>query len=148
MREGLKWGGTVAAFAVMPLMMAQTRMPSKAEPISGTFLSLQASNQWLSSRLVGLPVYGANHDKIGAIDDLVIDQSGAIQAMVIGVGGFLGIGTKDIAVSLKSVSILRDEKGDRAISELSRSEIELAPSFQRYDGKRVGGLPSTSRQPQ
>jgi hypothetical protein len=136
-----------AAVAAAPLLMAQTRMPSRAEPVTGTFLSVQASNQWLATQLVGLAVVGAGGEKIGSINDLVVDQSGAIQAVVIGVGGFLGIGAKDIAVSLQAMTILRDGRGDSASVQLSRREIELAPGFQRFTGKPVEGLPQISPKP-
>jgi hypothetical protein len=148
MRVEAKFCCAVAMLAVAPLLMAQTKMPSRTEPITGTFLSVQASNQWLATQLIGLTVLGANNEKIGSINDLVVDQSGAIQAAVIGVGGFLGIGAKDIAVSLQAMTIVRDSSGDRASVQLSRQEIELAPSFQRYTGKPVEGLPPVPRKSQ
>ena len=137
-----------AALVIAPVLTAQTKMPSKTEPVTGTFLSVQASNQWLASRLVGLNVYDSASENIGKITDLVIDQSGAIQAIVVGVGGFLGIGVKDIAVSLQSATIVRDQDGDKAHVKLSKPEIELAPSFQPFTGKAVEGLPPTSTKPQ
>ena len=148
MRVEAKFCCAVAVIAVAPLLSAQTKMPSRAEPITGTFLSVQASNQWLATQLIGLTVLGANNEKIGSINDLVVDQSGAIQAAVIGVGGFLGIGAKDIAVSLQAMTIVRDGSGDKASVQLSRQEIELAPGFQRYTGKPVEGLPPVSRKSQ
>ena len=138
----------LAALAVTPALMAQTKMPSKTEPITGTFLSVQASNQWLASRMIGLSVYDSANENVGKISDLVIDQSGAVQAVVVGVGGFLGIGAKDIAVSLQSVTIVRDRSGDKVQVKLSKPEIELAPSFQPFTGKAVQGLPPTSAKPQ
>lgn len=148
MRVEAKFCCAVAMLAVAPVLMAQTKMPSRTEPITGTFLSVQASNQWLATQLIGLTVLGANNEKIGSINDLVVDQSGAIQAAVIGVGGFLGIGAKDIAVSLQAMTIVRDGSGDKASVQLSRQEIELAPSFQRYTGKPVEGLPPVPRKSQ
>jgi sporulation protein YlmC with PRC-barrel domain len=148
MRAIFKAWSALGALAVMPALMAQTKMPSKAEPMTGTFLSVQASNQWLSTQLVGVAVYDSANEKIGAISNLVLDQSGTIQAIVIGVGGFLGVGTKDIAVSLNKMTIIREDGGDKAIAQLSKPEIELAPSFQVYTGKPVEPLSSTSAKPQ
>lgn len=148
MGEGIRLRATLAALAVAPVLMAQTKMPLRTEPITGTFLSVQASNQWLASRLIGLDVYDSANENIGKIRDLVIDQSGAIQALVVGVGGFLGIGAKDIAVSLQSATISRDQSGDKASVKLSKPEIELAPSFQRFTGKAVEGASPASAKPQ
>jgi sporulation protein YlmC with PRC-barrel domain len=127
--------------------MAQTKMPSQTQPLTGTFLSVQASNQWLASKLIGSSVYDSNNENIGRISDLVIDQSGAIQAVVIGVGGFLGVAAKDIAVSLRSMTVLRDKDGDKVTVQLTKPEIELAPSLQPFAAKQKG-LVSTSSQPQ
>lgn len=145
MRIEVKLCFVLTALALTPALMAQTKMPSRAEPITGTFLSVQASNQWLASQLIGLSVTGANNEKIGSIGDLIVDQSGAIQAAIIGVGGFLGIGAKDIAVSLQAMTIMRDSSGDKASVQLTRQDIELAPSFQRFTGKPVEGLSPKSQ---
>jgi sporulation protein YlmC with PRC-barrel domain len=138
----------LAALAVAPVLMAQTKIPSKTEPVTGTFLSVQASNQWLASRLIGLNVYDSTNENIGKISDLVIDQSGAVQAIVVGAGGFLGISAKEIAISLQAAAIVRDREGDKAFVKLSKPEIELAPSFQPFTGKAVEGLPPASAKPQ
>jgi sporulation protein YlmC with PRC-barrel domain len=129
-----------AALIIMPVLLAQTKMPSYTTPMSGTFLSVQASNQWLASKLVGLAVFGPANEKIGSISDLVIDQSGSVQAAVIGVGGFLGIGAKDVAIALRELTISRTSEGDKVTVRLSRNELELAPTFQVYTGEGVKPL--------
>lgn len=148
MRKRLPIYNVLAALFIVPAVMAQTKMPSSVTPMTGTFLSVQASNQWRSSQMIGMPVFDRTNEKIGSIVDLVIDQSGAVQAVVIGVGGFLGIGEKNIAVSLREMTVSRDKDGDRAVIKLSKSEIGLAPSFQIYTGKAVEPLPQTSPKPQ
>ncbi|WP_407176579.1 PRC-barrel domain-containing protein [Bradyrhizobium sp. STM 3562] len=54
---------------------------------------------WRASKVVGLSVYNDNNEKIGAINDLLMDKGGSIKAAVIGVGGFLGVGERLVAVS-------------------------------------------------
>lgn len=144
MRLGSKPCYVLVIIAATPLPMTQTKMPSSAEPVTGTFLSVQASNQWLATQPIGVTVVGADGEKIGSIDDLVTDQSGAIHAIIIGVGGFLGIGAKDIAVSLQMMTVMRDSNGDRTSVQLSRRKIELAPGFQRFTGKPAESLSQTS----
>ena len=69
-----------------------------AEPPTGTSESaLQGS--WRASKVVGLNVYNDNNEKIGSINDLLMDKSGNVKAAVIGVGGFLGMGAHLVAVS-------------------------------------------------
>jgi hypothetical protein len=66
---------------------------------SGMSNSASHSGQWRASKIVGLNVYNQSNEKLGDIDELLVDSSGKIQAVVIGVGGFLGVGTRDVAVA-------------------------------------------------
>jgi hypothetical protein len=130
--------GTLAALIAAPALIAQTQMPSNTMPMTGTFLSVQANNQWLATKIIGLTVFGPADDEIGSINDLVIDQSGAVQAAV--VGGFLRLGAKDVAIALKDLKISRIPDGDKVTVRLSRNELELAPTFQAYTGEPVTPL--------
>src|SRR5580693_10492237 len=60
--------------------------------------SASAAGLWQGSKLIGLNVYNEQNEKIGAIKDLMVDKSGNIASAVIGVGGFLGMGERDVAV--------------------------------------------------
>lgn len=75
---------------------------------TGQFVSQMSADQFRSSKLVGLGVYGPNNERIGDINEVIVDQQGKVDAIVIGVGGFLGIGEKDVAVPFKSVEWVRD----------------------------------------
>jgi sporulation protein YlmC with PRC-barrel domain len=57
-----------------------------------------AANGWRVSKLTGLAVHNPQNEKIGEIEELLIDQSGRVRAVVLGVGGFLGMGEHDVAV--------------------------------------------------
>jgi len=58
---------------------------------------------WRASKLVGVKVYNDNNENVGSISDLLTDKSGTIKAVVIGVGGFLGMGEHLVAVSFDKV---------------------------------------------
>lgn len=58
----------------------------------------QSSTQWRASKLVGVRIYGPGQTDVGKITDVLVDHDGKAQAIVVGVGGFLGIGEKDVAV--------------------------------------------------
>ena len=60
-------------------------------------------NQIMASELIGTRVVSANNESIGDINDVIVDRNGQAMAAVIGVGGFLGIGEKDVAVPFKSL---------------------------------------------
>jgi hypothetical protein len=72
----------------------------------------QDATQWLGSNLVGARVVSASNQNIGRVANLVINEDGAIEAAVIAVGGVFGIGRKDVAVTYKSLNIVRTQAGD------------------------------------
>jgi sporulation protein YlmC with PRC-barrel domain len=68
-------------------------------------------DQWRTSDLEGLDVYSSNNsDKIGEISDLVFDGSGKVQAVVIGVGGYLGLGERNIAVPFDQIRFVNEPR--------------------------------------
>jgi sporulation protein YlmC with PRC-barrel domain len=78
--------------------------PAMAQQTSGDpFIKQQEINQWRASKLVGVAVMGADQKKIGKIEDVLVDHDGNAQTIVISVGGFLGIGSKDVAVPFKTM---------------------------------------------
>jgi sporulation protein YlmC with PRC-barrel domain len=72
----------------------------------------QDASQWLGSNLIGARVVSASNQTIGKVSNLVINEDGAIEAAVIAIGGVLGLGRKDVAVTYKSLNIVRTQAGD------------------------------------
>jgi sporulation protein YlmC with PRC-barrel domain len=67
------------------------------------FVTSQEKTQWRAPKLIGVGVYGSDDKQIGKIDDLLVDRNGSAQTIVIGVGGFLGFGKKDVAVPFSAM---------------------------------------------
>ena len=80
-------------------------------PSSSSFLTQPRPDLWRASKLAGLNVYNENDEKIGDINEVLVDRNGKAEAVVIGVGGFLGLGEHDVAVPF---SALRWEMNARA----------------------------------
>src|SRR5215831_19728451 len=57
-----------------------------------------AKGEWQASKLIHMNVYNGQNEKIGDIKELMIDKNGKIEAVAIGVGGFLGVGERDVAI--------------------------------------------------
>ena len=70
---------------------------------SSTVSSSTLRGDWRASKVVGLKVYNDNNESLGSINDLVMDKSGNIKAVVLGVGGFLGVGEHLVAVPLDKI---------------------------------------------
>ena len=88
----------------------------------------------LASDLIGSAVYGSENkdaDMIGDINDIVITPEGEVASVIIGVGGFLGIGEKDVAVEYDTIKWV-DRDGERwIVANMSREQLEAAPAFDR-----------------
>jgi sporulation protein YlmC with PRC-barrel domain len=78
--------------------------------MQGQFMTQMQPNQMMASKLIGTNVISANNESIGDVNDVILDRDGQVMAVVVGVGGFLGIGEKDVAVPLKSLEFATREQ--------------------------------------
>ena len=83
---------------------------------------------WRTSKLVGLNVYNDSNESIGSVNDLLTDKSGDIKAVVIGVGGFLGIGEHLVAVPLDKVKFVDEPIAYNAASSAPAGGGATRPS--------------------
>jgi len=93
------------AFAQNPSSSANTDQATTAAPAVASDTSSFKGN-WRSSKLVGLNVYNDSNESLGSINDVLADKSGNIKAVVIGVGGFLGVGEHLVAVAFDKVKFV------------------------------------------
>ena len=93
-----------AAFAQTP---TATTDRANMAPAAASDSSSYHGN-WRASKLVGLSVYNENNESLGSINDLLTDKSGNIKAVVIGVGGFLGVGEHLVAVPLDKIKFVNE----------------------------------------
>jgi hypothetical protein len=100
---------------------------------AGNFAANQSAEEWRSSKLVGMAVYNRANERIGDINDLILGPDGKIANVVIGVGGFLGIGEKLVAVPFPELQLNRDADGSmRATVNSTKEALESAPEFKYY----------------
>ncbi len=95
--------------AMIGTAAAQTTM--ERAPAATTATTTENTNPqglWRSSKLVGVNVYNENNDKLGAINDIILDKEGRIENVVIGVGGFLGVGEHNIAVKFDQLRFVNE----------------------------------------
>jgi sporulation protein YlmC with PRC-barrel domain len=77
-------------------------------------------------------VYDTADNKIGDIQDLLVDKSGKISAALIGVGGFLGIGEKDVAVPFEALQLTQKNNKWYLVMNSTKDELKNAPGW-KYD---------------
>ncbi|QIJ75442.1 PRC-barrel domain containing protein [Methylobacterium sp. NI91] len=93
----------LSALAALALHLALAPAPALAEAAPGSsasprFIEQPRPGTMRGSKVIGVSVVGADHVRVGKIEDVLVDGAGRIEAVVIGVGGFLGVGEKYVAV--------------------------------------------------
>jgi sporulation protein YlmC with PRC-barrel domain len=101
----------LAATALMAGSALAQTSPAPTQPVgSGQIITQMTPDLMRGSRLMGVDVHGADNQKIGDIEEVLVGKDGRIQAVIVGVGGFLGIGEKDIAIPYDQVQWMADSQ--------------------------------------
>jgi sporulation protein YlmC with PRC-barrel domain len=67
-------------------------------------MNLAGQGKWRASKLMGVDIYGPDDKKVGDVTEVLFDKTGKIEMVTVGVGGFLGIGSKDVAIPFEQVT--------------------------------------------
>jgi hypothetical protein len=121
---------------------------------SPKFVAMQNPDQWVFSKFKGTDVVGPNDETIGGVNDMLFDKSGRILGVIVGVGGFLGIGQKNVAIDMSafqvvaapnvpSTSSVTDPTNVKLKVAWTKDELQQAPDFQYY--KASGSASNDSR---
>ena len=86
-----------------------------------------------ASDLMDAEVETSGDEDIGQVHDLIIDQNGQIVAIVVGVGGFLGMGEKDVAIGWDDVKMSRDDDDMELYIDVTREDLLSAPEYEDQD---------------
>ena len=109
-----------------------TQAPDANKQVAATerFLTQQQDGQKLASSIIGQTVYDTANNNLGAVNDIVLGEDGSMDAVVIGVGGFLGLGQKNVAVAIDAISQTTDENGNpKLVLDSTKDELDAAPQF-------------------
>jgi sporulation protein YlmC with PRC-barrel domain len=164
MTKKLMIGAAIGALMVSGALAQSPSSPSSSSPPAAAqtqqgagkadFVAAQKPDQWLASKFKGTNVMGADNQSIGAISDILFDKTGKIEAFVVSVGGFLGVGSKEVALAPISFEVIPGKNGAADILKLSMTQDELkqAQNFARYEPPRPtttgsGGLNSLGARP-
>jgi sporulation protein YlmC with PRC-barrel domain len=102
---GLAASALLASVAFAQSPSATTDRATTAAPAAASDTS-SFKGSWRTSKLVGLNVYNDSNESLGSINDLLADKNGDIKGVVIGVGGFLGVGEHLVAVPIDKVKFV------------------------------------------
>jgi sporulation protein YlmC with PRC-barrel domain len=132
MVKSIFMGAVLAALAAGAAAAQQPTAPPAVVTTTKppTFIASQPVNEWLAGNLIGVVVRNPAGEMLGDVNDLMLDQQGKVTAVVIGVGGFLGVGEKAVAVPFDSVKVAKNAEGQRvATIDATRVTLEAAPKF-------------------
>ncbi|KAA0582922.1 PRC-barrel domain-containing protein [Azospirillum sp. Sh1] len=119
--------GTVKSDTMKSDATKSDSMTSGSAATSGGLAGQLAS----ADELIGKNVYGRDNNKIGEVDDVILDASGKAKQLVISSGGFLGIGEKQVAVDYSAANW--DSQNNRLnLAGMSRDDVKSMPEF-KYD---------------
>jgi hypothetical protein len=126
----LKIALIAASLAVLagPVLAEDAKTTGKA-PAEAKF-STVSKDEMFSSKLKGLNVYNQKDESVGEITDIAI-KNHQIDALILSVGGFLGMGERYVAVSPASVNIRHDDKNDKWLASMNTTKeaLKAAPEF-------------------
>jgi sporulation protein YlmC with PRC-barrel domain len=114
---------------------AENQAEPAAEVAPATTGSVDAEYQPVTQniptgQLIGATVYGPDDSTIGEIGEVILDPKGAIKAVEVDVGGFLGIGEKPVAVSFDALRVRKDEDGNLFVRvDATKEQLEQAPTY-------------------
>src|SRR4249919_3768184 len=127
--------------------------PAASSANSAKFINSQRQDQFLASKFKGTDVIGSDDKKIGDVSDILFDKGGKIEAYVVGVGGFLGIGAKDVALAPSAFQLVAGDKSknesDKLKISMTKDELKQAANFEPYKAPSsttgMGGPAGTTR---
>lgn len=130
-----KAGIAIVAGSAIALAAATLQAQEEAAvtpPSGGTLIEEQASEQVLSRDLIGAEVMHPEHGQVGRLDMILFDDQDRIVGGVVAIGGFLGIGQKEVALSWDAFDSRPEEPGLVYIN-MTTEQLEAAPSFKDRD---------------
>lgn len=132
----------VAVLFTSTAIAQTTTAPATTTTVTGSILSTGytiADEDNMASEITGKQVYSSTADDaehIGDVSDFVIGPDGSIAAVIIGVGGFLGIGEKSVAVNFAELEwVIAEDGTERFVLPTTKEALEAAPEFETVDAE-------------
>ena len=137
-------GLAVMLCAVAPVLAQDTsQKAAKDLPATAVYAMAPEVQLSLGTSLIGAKVTGARNEHIGHVANLVINDEGAVEAAVIAVSGILGVGERQVAVTYKSLKIVRNATGEIGHVAIAATKNDLryaAAVLPRYAQQHVSSL--------
>ncbi|MGD9738551.1 MAG: c-type cytochrome [Bauldia sp.] len=121
----------IAAALGVALLLTTTSLTPVAAQDAVTIVDVQATDELLATDLIGHPIYNLEDESVGAINNLIFSVEGELRAVIVGVGGFLGIGEKSVAIAIDALDSGLDEIDEfRVVADITREQLDAAEAYQ------------------
>src|SRR5882757_8159023 len=144
--------GAIGAYAqtapTQPASPSPGAPAREAAPVERTISTgdFNVSGDMSASGLLGTKVRNANKESIGKVDDVYLDKDAKVTVVVISVGGFLGVGSKDVAVKWSDLTIGQDDTSVVLTTSLSKDALMALPDYTKAE-RRKPAPPETAAAP-
>jgi hypothetical protein len=119
-----------AAEEAQPKSQPQPRAETPRIPVTGQILT-QSEDTLLARDFIGHAVLAPDNSKVGTVNDLLLSKDGrTVEGFVVGIGGFLGIGERNVALKMDQLQIAPGADGSlKLVTALKREDLANAPAF-------------------
>lgn len=144
-------GAVAGLLAAAPVAMAQTTTtpapaptaPSvtppgavKAPMANATDPAVVPGGQADAKKLIGRNIKNANNDTVGEIKSVFLDKDGKVQTVIVGVGGFLGMGEREVALAWSDLQV--SNNGEQVMVNMTKDQLKGLPEYKYTDPKYRG----------
>ena len=113
-----------------------TTPPPAATPSGQTMWYTHQAEEMRASKLIGTTVVNTANERIGDINEIVLGKDGKVAAVIVGVGGFLGMGEHEVAVNFNSIRMSRDQNDNLVVTmNATKDVLKDAPQW-RWDTQK------------
>lgn len=139
---------------------ATDKATTSAPAGNAQFINSQSADQMLSSNFIGTDVIGPDNEKIGDVNDVLFTKDGKIVGYIVGVGGFLGIGSKNVALAPSSFQMMPAGAGTTGTGatgassddiklklNMTKDQLKQAAAFETNDSKSRAANPGAGSRP-
>jgi sporulation protein YlmC with PRC-barrel domain len=137
--SGLMLSSALAQSSMSPGSSSSSNANSSQSSGSATFISAQKPDQWLASKFKGTDVLGSDNQKVGDVSDILFDKDGKVDAYIVSVGGFLGVGSKEVALAPSAFQIIPgdNKSSDKLKISMNKDQLQQAANFEPYNSSRT-----------
>ena len=128
---------SLVALMAVPAVAQDTTMPkTPAAQELKSDATIALDGEISANDLINKSVKNAANENVGDINDVRIDNSGKVAAVIVGVGGFLGLGEKDVALTFDQIKLARDSDGNLVVTaDVTKESLEAAPEYKKPENR-------------